>query len=521
MCLWFPLWPVQRLLAEPSELDGLASLSGGASPPIVLFAETRRGLFVTACSPKAARAGIHAGMPLGEARSLWPKKSARTKSIRCQERAIPKPIFHRADPTLDRTRLQRFALHCQRYSPLVGLEDVPEPESLWLDISGNEVLFGGELGLIETLRVDLAQQGFRARIAIADTWGAAWATSHFGSEVICTVPAAQQSKALESLPVAALRIADPVVESLQVLDVSTIGRLMCLPRATLPSRFGKDLLQRLDQALGLVPELLTAERLIEPLSTECQFDEPVVERQRLDYALGVLLDQLLGQLNDRRASLREMSCHWLGTTMEPIVLRLLRPTTDHRHLFELLRLQCERLVFTKGINGIRMEVVEMGLPAMRQTQLFEDDDGKTERYQHALAELVDRLGSRLGRQAVLRPTLRPDPQPEYACEYVPWLGGGTFIPMTAISHSHLRCRPLKLLQSPQPLIIEGTLNGPPIRVNHTSVVRIAGPERIEAGWWRGLDAKRDYYRLDLASGTGLWAFVDRDTSNWFLHGLFV
>ncbi len=53
------------------------------------------------------------------------------------------------------------------------------------------------------------------------------------------------------------------------------------------------------------------------------------------------------------------------------------------------------------------------------------------------------------------------------------------------------------------------------------MVRITGPERIETGWWRGPDAKRDYYRLDLANGAALWAFIDRDTGGWFLHGLFV
>ena len=406
------------------------------------------------------------------------------------------------------------------------------------------------MGLIDTLRADFAQQGFQTRIAIADTWGAAWAISHFGSTTVCVIPAAQQSQALAALPVRALRIADAVIESLQTLDVSTIGRLMRLPRTTLPSRFGKELLRRLDQALGSVPELLTAERLVEPFHAQWLFDEPIANRQTLDHILGVLLDQILGQLNDRRASLREVVCHWLGTARAPVSLRLLLPTTDRRHLLELLRLQCERQVFTGGVSGIRMEVVEMGLPAVRQTQLFEDGDDKDERQHHALAELIDRLSSRLGRQAVLRPSLCPDPQPEYACESVLWLGGA--IDSTTeppVIRSHLRCRPLRLLRSPLPLIVQTSpLTGLPTRidnlqsrlasshgewishspgssstsrVSHSQVMRVAGPERIETGWWRGPDAKRDYYRLDLDSGAALWAFVKRDTGNWFLHGLFV
>lgn len=489
---------------------------------MILFSESRRGLYVTACSPQAALAGIRAGMPLGEARSLLPAVSTSARSSPLQKRSTCRPVFHRADPVLDRARLQKLALHCQQYSPLVGLEDVPEPESLWLDISGNEALFGGERGLIDVVQAELARQGFQARIAIADTWGAAWAVCHFGAATVDVVPAAEQSRVLVSLPVVALRLDPSSVDLLQSLDVSTIGRLMQLPRAALPSRFGKGLLRRLDQALGTVPELLPAERLAEPLSAEWLFEEPVADRQSVEHVLGMLLDQILGLLIDRRIGLREIHCRWLGTANEPISLRLLRPTTDRRHLFELLQLQCERCEFSGSVNGIRMEVVETGLPPVRQGLLFADDADNAERHQQALAELVNRLDSRLGRQAVLRPSLRPDPQPEYGCEYLPWLGHEASVPPEAsVAGSQLRCRPLCLLRSPRALTVEGPLAGRPIRLNQLPVIRVAGPERIETGWWRGPDARRDYYRLDLANGAALWAFLDRDTGGWFLHGLFV
>jgi protein ImuB len=58
-------------------------------------------------------------------------------------------------------------------------------------------------------------------------------------------------------------------------------------------------------------------------------------------------------------------------------------------------------------------------------------------------------------------------------------------------------------------------------VNGSLVSKIRGPERIETGWWRGPDVKRDYYCLDLANGVTLWVFLDRETGRWFLHGLCV
>ena len=469
---------------------------------------------MVACSDEARQLGVCVGMPLGEARSLLP-----TTSSRRQRQPIPKPIFERADPVADRVRLQALTLHCQRYSPLVGLEEAPEPESFWIDISGSEALFGGEQGLIDALRLDLAQQGFLVRVAIADTLGAAWAISHFAEAPVSIVPPGGQSVALASLPVAALRIPAVVIDSLQTLDVLTIGRLMTLPRTSLPSRFGKELVRQLDRALGLAPEVLTVERLVEPICIEWPFEESVSDRQTLDHVCGTLLERVLGILDTRRAGLRELTCHWLGSTAEPISLRLLRPTTDRRHLMELVRLQCERSVFLSGVMGVRMEVVEMGFPPVRQATLF-DNEGE-ERHERELEELVDRLSNRLGAQAVLRANLQPDPLPEFSCQTVPWLSGPTISVDAKVAPSRLRCRPLRLFQTPQSLKVDSvSREGLPSRVNQSFVTQIDGPERIESGWWRGPDMKRDYYRLDLANGTRLWAFCERSSGQWFLHGLF-
>ena len=533
MCVWCPLWPVQRLLSEQPELSRHGRSVGVAAPhqppasshgtvssvpmserPLILFAEGRRGLQVTACSPEAIRRGIHVGMPLGEAKSLLPE------TTRHKRQPVAKPIWQRADPGADRLRLQALAIHCQRYSPLVGLEEASEPEALWLDISGSEALFGGERRLVETLRTDLAQQGIQVRVAIADTWGTAWGVSHFAEPVVSLIPSGDQIHALIPLPVAALRIPDNVIDSLRTLDVTTIGRLMKLPNASLPSRFGKELGRRLDQALGLAPELLTAERLVEPIRAEWLFEEPVADRQALEQVCDTLLERVFAELDKSRAGLRELICHWLGTTTEPIRLRLWRPSTDRRHLLELLRLQCERCHFTAGVTGVRLEVIEMGLPPVRQTTLFEEDD--SDRRERLLAELAERLGSRLGTDAVLRPNLCPDPLPEFSCEHRPWLERRTVSTSeTAISPSRLRCRPLRLLRVPQPLEVgQFSTAGWPNQVDRSQVVRISGPERIESGWWRGPDAKRDYFRIDLANGASLWAFCDRSSDRWFLHGLF-
>ena len=75
-----------------------------------------------------------------------------------------------------------------------------------------------------------------------------------------------KQQALADLPVAALRLPQPILERLEALGLYTIGDVLRLPRETLASRFGVILPGRLDQALGLLPETFVCERLKEPLS---------------------------------------------------------------------------------------------------------------------------------------------------------------------------------------------------------------------------------------------------------------
>ena len=86
-------------------------------------------------------------------------------------------------------------------------------------------------------------------------------------------------------------------------------------------------------------------------------------------------------------------------------------------------------------------------------------------------------------------------------------------------------RPLELLHPPRPLeVVAVALEGPPQSFcwerQWQRVTGFSGPERIETGWWRGDSVRRDYYRVESATGVRFWLFRDLSTSQWFLHGLF-
>jgi protein ImuB len=79
-----------------------------------------------------------------------------------------------------------------------------------------------------------------------------------------------------------------------------------------------------------------------------------------------------------------------------------------------------------------------------------------------------------------------------------------------------------LLVEPRPIPVAAISgSGPPqqfsFRGQTHRTVRAWGPERILTGWWRGGYVRRDYYRVETASGS-YWLF--RARQRWFLHGEF-
>ena len=58
----------------------------------------------------------------------------------------------------------------------------------------------------------------------------------------------------------------------------------------------------------------------------------------------------------------------------------------------------------------------------------------------------------------------------------------------------------------------------PRKLNEGEFAPLAGPERIESGWWDGDEAKRDYFVARLPNASLAWVY--READEWYLHGLF-
>jgi protein ImuB len=124
---------------------------------------------------------------------------------------------------------------------------------------------------------------------------------------------------------------------------------------------------------------------------------------------------------------------------------------------------------------------------------------------------------------VQRLELVADHRPERALAWVPADAASPHAATAAQrSDAGAPTRPLWLLREPLALPERASrpwLDGSPLQL-------LAGPERIESGWWDGALAARDYFIARACDGTLVWVFRVRlplmagDGAGWFLQGRF-
>ncbi len=476
-----------------------------------------RGPRIVLASRRARQVGVRPGMPLAEAQAL-------AVHLRTLEQ----------DTEGDRRALLELAESAQRYSPLVALEEEAEPQSLLLDISGCAGPFGGEEKLLQQAQQELTQAGWLVRLAIADTAGAAWALAH---HAVCPCLAApgRTETVLRPLPIAALRLPPETLALLGQLGLIRVGDLLSLPRPELAARFGVLLVQRLDQALGEVAEVIAPPAAAPALGAEEVLEFPVEHFEAVEALLHGLLQQLHQLLSRRNLGARLLECRLSHDTAPATVVEvgLYRPSACPRHLGALVRTRLEQVRLAEPVRAVRLTVALAEPLAELQGGFFDTGHG----VEAGLIGLIDRLSGLLGEEAVTRPECVPDAQPEQAYRVQPMLRRPRTAQAAAPRRRRGRAppareppwpmlpRPLTVWPEPVPVeVLAAYPDGSPQRFawagTEWRVLYSWGPERIETGWWRGADVRRDYYIVTTQAGSRFWMFRRREDRQWFLQGCF-
>ena len=488
--------------------------------PLVLSTMAQSGAQITATNPAAEAQGLSVGMTIADARAIYPSL-----------------LVEPGDEKGDYEALCRLALWCQRYSPFTRID---EPDGICIDSTGCAHLFGGETGMAEDIADRLHGFGLTASVAISPAIGASWALARYGASDITIVPAGATHEHIAPLPVSGLRLEADTVSALKKLGLRQIGMLTGKPRAPLASRFGRRLVTRLDQALGLEEESFNPLFPPPAYRVDRHFVEPVVTLTAIEEVVHRLTRELARTLEHAGKGARrvELSLYRVDGWVEPLALRTSSLSRDARHLARLL---CERLDTIRDHTGFGFEAASLSafdvenFTAIQQEMAGHDTAAS---HESDLAQLLDRLVNRFGPHNVTRFVPRESYLPERTARRISVLDAqpkyGWSDHNLALSGRTVFARPLLLLDPPEPIeVIVEMPDKPPAHftwrgMSHR-VMRADGPERIAPEWWVIGDPQRqtrDYYRVEDREGNRFWLYRDGlheragDDPHWFMHGLF-
>lgn len=544
LSLWFPRLGAERLLRlEPDVFE----------TPFAVVEDRAGTQVLSSLSVSASAAGLSRGQPLRDAHAMCPALLTRPRNAAGEARFL--------------AILRRWA---GKFSPWVA--DEP-PASLIIDLTGCAHLFGGEEALLAIVSSDCADLGLTVRTGIADSAGAAWALARYagtqaapsrsgdaidqeawatrsraakrrhwerggpapGVNQAATPPAriaapGQTRQAIAALPVAALRLDRETADGLARLGLRRIEDLIGQPRAGLARRFGRGLVQRLDQALGIEPEPISPAKPPAHFAVRLTLPEPIGLEDDILAALDRLLPRLSEHLSAKGRGARRvrLECHRADHSMAPIEVGLARPSANPDHIRPLLALKLSEIDAGFGIDMVRVEAVQTEPVHARQHGGHADAArrGQARRDGAAAMELlIGRLGARIGMEAISRQHPADSHIPEKATTTLTaaWSEPAHDWPVSPTP------RPI-LMWRPEPVTAPDEAQVPVNfrwRRRGFDTAAATGPERIAPEWW--LDEPewrtgvRDYWRVTTACGARLWLYYAHGgtmSSGWFCQGAF-
>lgn len=466
-CVHLPSLALDAALRRREAMTGPFALIHGSG-------QQRR---VLAANATARRAGVEAGLRLSEA-----------------EAVCPVLITAEHDPAHMAADRQLVAAWAYRYSAQVVLDP---PGAVALEIGRSLSLFGPWEALQARWRRELADLGFAHAIARAPNPHAAHvlAAHHDGTVVTATEGL---SAALADIPVLATGL--PQADALPDMGIRTLSQLLALPPASLRRRFGKRLVEALERLIGQRPHTLSAYTPPDTFTTETELPAAVTSHDTLLFPLRRMVSDLATFAAARDGGITAFTVRFGHEDATPSDMRvgLLTPERRADTLFELARLQLDRTTLAQPVTtlGVHADSLPPLVPAGRD--LFDTRPAEALPW----TQLRERLRARLGADAVHGLAHDPDPRPEHASPAAV---------ADAPAHYAATAAPVR----PTWLLAR------PVLLRETAPRVLAGPERIETGWWDGGDIRRDYYVLELANGQRAWAFRPPGEGGPFmLHGWF-
>lgn len=473
----------------------------------------------------------------------------------------PHLLLGQADERRDLDALISVAHAALAFTPAVSLAP---PAGVLLEVQASLRYFGGHEPLLNKLKATLAPLGHRIHCVSAPTAQGAALLSRLHDGRHCADRPALQ-RALEVAPVGLLAAGCEHAQTLQGMGLRSLGDLRQLPRSGLARRFGEALLDEMDCAFGDRPDPREPITLPPFFCSQIELFARADTTEQLLYGAQVLLARLVAWLSAQHAFVRRFSLlmkhepRWFHGRHQTDALRhpspegsekawggpafsrasetppvtvleiaLAEPSRDVPHMLTLLRERLGALQLPAPTLELSLQSDDISRRPPPNAELF-----PTPQSEHAgLTRLIERLQARLGREQVQRLLPVADHRPERATAVLAaeplWLREREAAvrcrdEARSASPGRTITRPLWLL--PQPQALQERQSRP--LLEGKALHLLAGPERIEAGWWDGALAERDYFIGQTVEGALVWLYRARlplsaasGSEGWFLQGRF-
>ena len=504
ICLLIPLFPLAaRLRSEPELTTESTTIVTGNGSAARVVAATR----------PARVAGICSGMTLAQARALAPNLL-----VRCR------------DPECERTAHQTLLEIAEAHSPRV--EDAGEGVA-YLDIHGLEQHASGrhpEAALARSIMMSAERHGLQLWTGVGSSKLTARIAAELpGSPVI--VPAGEETEFLSPLPLSRLAPQLEIGQTLSRWGLRSIGDFARLPKSEVASRLGPEGRELHQRARGLDTRPLVPYRPLESFRESMQLDWPLVNLEPFLFIGRAALERLCQRLESRGMACAQLD---IALELEPDghherAIRLPAPTREVKTLLTIVRLDLEADPPRAPVTAFAL-IAHPDAPRQAQLSLL----GPTTLAPDKLATTLARLFAILGRDRVGSPRAvdghnparfemveySPPPPPRVLEEIEPSRGLMAIrvlrppLEIEVQTHGTGRApHPIKL----RTLASDGADRRPRI----DGRVRVAsGPWALEENWWTEEPCDRDYWDVELETGSLFRIFRDNTSKEWFADGIY-
>jgi len=473
------LWVALELPALPLQI---AQRAGASREPLVISEGPEQRPVVICANEAAQSAGVREGQAVAAAKALAMDLRVRARDRICESEA-----------------LERLAAWGGQFTPMSCVDG----QGIALEVEACVKLFSGHAKLASAIKRGIRDLGFHATLGVAPTALAARvfarAEAH-GLQVRGCLDLSALRQRVADLPLFLLDWPSKTLAYLTDLGVVRMRDMLDLPAEGVARRFGPEIAIHLGRLMGTIAD--PRQPYSPPPRWRARLELPA-DADGVDallFPLRRMLVEMEGTLRGRGAGVQQLAL-WLehGRKLRTrLDLEFASPERESDFILSIAREKLGRLTLPAATIALDLRADALlqyvprestWLPGAKEQAIGRD-------------RLIQRLSARLGRERVFGIAIAEDHRPDRN-----W---------TSMDPSHPRAggdpeaeRPVWLLNRPRKLVTQENL------------CLIAGPERIESGWWDGAEMRRDYYVAANGRGETFWIFREhRGEQGWYMHGVF-